>query len=532
MQSTEKVERVARHQWVTMPPSDPDPQVVEQCTKHAISAAVADLEGVSIESVTINRTGQFHTPPSVFGFPVYVEENLPDYCEVLVHQASPGGHIAEVRVWVPLVWNGRFLGTGGGGNRTTFGFIPGDDVRNTTLPNAVRNGFAAAGTDGGVGGDPRLWDWQLIEETGELDGELIENWIHRSTHEMTLIGKAVTTAIHGTTPRFSYFQGSSGGGRQALTQVQRYPNDYDGVWAADPAINWPRFIPAELWPALVMKELDNALAPAKLEAFRTAAVEDFNQRNGTSEPFITSVEPPTFDAKRLVGQSTSAGDITETDAAVMNMIWEGPKTPSGEQLWFGLRPGAETWGEMMPGVGLCVTVEDDNGQRKPDPFLGALAWFGTWMLRDPQWDWTTLTFEEFARLFKKGVEEFADTAIDDPDLIGLRDGGAKLLLTHGADDQVIFSQGTVHYFDRVLDHMGGVAGTSNFARFFLCPGDGHSFRLEQNFGLDLATGMVALMNWVENDIAPESLDLLHYAEDKIAIDGTRQVDAYALHPSK
>ncbi|WP_051182018.1 tannase/feruloyl esterase family alpha/beta hydrolase [Nocardia vinacea] len=509
-----------------MPPNEPDPQVLQRCTKHAISAAVADLEGVSIESVTINRTGQYHVPPSPFGFPQYVEENLPDYCEVLVHQANPGDHIAEVLVWVPLVWNGRFLGTGGGGNRTTFGFVEGDQLRNAAISSGLRNGFASASTDGGYGHDPRLADWQFIEETREHDRELIENWVHRSTHEMTIIGKAVTAAIHGTEPRFSYFQGSSGGGRQALAQVQRYPNDYDGVWATDPAINYNRFIPAELWPALVMKELDNALPPAKLEAFRTAAVEDFNHRNGTSEPFTTSIEPPVFDAKRIVGQATDAGDITEADATVMNMIWEGPKTPSGEQLWFGLRPGAETWGEVTPGVGLCVTTEDEDGRRKPDPFFVVTSWFATWLLRDPQWDWTTLTFEEYALLFKKGVEEFAEVAVDDPDLTGLRDSGNKLLLTHGTDDQVIFSQGTVHYFDRVLDRMGGFAGTRNFARFFFCLGDGHSARIEKNFGLDLATGMVTLMNWVENGIAPDHLDLVHLAQDKVTVDGTRRVSAY------
>lgn len=526
MQTTERIERVSPHRWVTMPPGEVDPKVLSRCTKEEIGATVNTLNGVTIESVTINRTGRYEVPPSPFGFPQYIEEDLPDYCEVLVHQANPGGHTAEVLVWVPLIWNGRFLGTGGGGNRTTFGFVEGEELRNAGIASCLRNGFATACTDGGYGNDPRLADWQFIEETRELDRELIENWVHRSTHEMTLIGKAVTTAIHGVAPRFSYFQGSSGGGRQALAQVQRYPNDYDGVWATDPAINYTRFIPAELWPALVMKELDNALAPTKLEAFRTAAVEDFNRRNSTSEPFTTSLEPPVFDANKIVGQTTDAGDITESDAMVMNMIWEGPKTSSGEQLWFGLRPGVETWGEVTPGVGLCVTTEDEDGHRKASPFFVVTSWFATWLLRDAQWDWTTLTFEEYFQLFKKGVEEFPELAIDDPDLSGFRDSGNKLLFTHGTDDQVIFSQGSVHYFDRVIDRMGGVSATRDFARFFFCLGDGHSSRIEKNFGVDLATGMVTLMNWVENAVAPDHLDLLHIAEDKSTVDGTRRISAY------
>ncbi|MFE5474119.1 tannase/feruloyl esterase family alpha/beta hydrolase [Nocardia sp. NPDC056541] len=521
----EKIERTARDRWLVVPTSEPDPQVVHRCTEAVVAAALAEVSDASVVSVAINRTGQLNVPASAIGMPAFIEQDLPGYCEVVVHQQDPGGHTVEIRVWVPLTWNGRFLGTAGGGNRTTAGLMSGDEFRGATLANAVRNGFAAASTDSGVGRDPRISDWQLDESTGELDDNLIENWVHRSTHDMTVIGKAVTTAIHGATPRFSYFQGTSGGGRQAIAQARLHPADYDGVWSSDPAMNWTRLIPAELWPALVMKELDNALAPEKFEAFRQAVVDDFALRTGSPESFTTSDEPPAFDPYRLVGQATTAGPIVEADAQVMKMIWDGPRTATGEQLWFGLRPGAESWGALGP-HGLCITKEEPDGRRTPDPWAIALSWFATWLQRDPEWDWRTLTFDEYERLFLKGIEEFAYLSVEDPDLSELRDGGRKLLLTHGTDDQVIFSQGSRHYFDNVIEHMGGRPATDEFARFFLCAGDGHSFRIPSGFGIDLATGMIALMNWVENGIAPDSLETLHFADDGISVAEVRSIAAY------
>lgn len=524
----ETISRQSHHHWMTISPASADPNVVERCTADAIAEALKDIPDATVHSVAINREGKLDVPAGAMS-PAFVESDMPEYCEVIVHHSSAGNYVAKVTVWVPLTWNDRFLGTSGGGNRLTLGLMPTTaSSRILTLATALRNGFATASTDGAVGDDPRVTDWQFNEDTGENDSELIENWVHRGTHDMTVIGKAVTAAIHGRAPRFSYFQGISGGGRQAIASALYHPEDYDGVWSDVPAINWTRFIPAEFWPPVVMKELNNPLSPIKLEAFRQAAVDDFNLINGVSEAFITSVEPHDFDPYRLVGQHTDDGEITETDARVMRMIWDGPITPEGERLWFGVRPGVETWGwnPSAPGLGLCVTTETPEGDLAPDPFYIAHAWFRTWMLRDPDWDWTMLTMDEYFALFSKGLEEFAHVAVDDPDLSEFRDHGAKLLLTHGLDDPLIFAQGTQHYFDRVLDEMGGFAEVSEFARFFPCAGDGHGGPTSvKSFGADVATGMMTLMNWVEKGDAPDFLDTLHFSEEG-QVNEVRRVEVY------
>ncbi|MGV0740604.1 tannase/feruloyl esterase family alpha/beta hydrolase [Mycobacterium syngnathidarum] len=492
----QEIGRVSDQQWLPMPRRERDALVVERCQRAVVAKVLGDLPGVQVRDVKVNQSGVAHIPASVFGIPGFTDDDVPEYCSVQVEHRTAAGHVSVVDVWVPLVWNGRFLGTGGAGSRLTIGQGP--------LLVGVKNGFATACTDGGLGEDQRIYDWQFNADSKQNDATLITNWAHASTHDMTVIGKAVTTAIHGFAPAYSYFQGSSGGGRQALASAMYHPADYDGVWSSMPAINWTRLASASLWPALVMKELDNAVPAAKLEAFRQAAVFDFNQRNGTEWPFIASVASHPFDPFTVVGKATDAGVISDSDARVMQMIWDGPRKPDGERLWFGVRPGVETWGAMVPNLGLCVTKETGSGL-VPDPGPIAVSWFQTWLLEDPEWDWTTLTFEEYFRLFEMGLEKFAHISMDNADLSAFRDNGSKLLITHGTDDQVISPEGTCHYFDRVIGTMGGSEEASRFARLFLSLGEGHGFTEPGRFAIDMATGMTALMNWVERGIAPDEL---------------------------
>ncbi|MEU1548340.1 tannase/feruloyl esterase family alpha/beta hydrolase [Nocardia sp. NPDC005745] len=518
--------QVNPEQWVIMDRPVRDPQVLERCTPEVVAAAISHIDGAEVVSVTVNTTGRFQPPPPMMpGFPPLPEiTGLPDYCDVRIRQTGPGGHVAEVVVWLPLDWNGRFLGCTGGGNRTepAWAFPLPAAFRGNTMPIAIRNGFATAGTDAG-NRDPRPVDWGLDPETRELDWDLIENWVHRSTHEMTIIGKAVTEAVHGVPPQYSYLQGTSGGGREAMMQAQRYSQNYDGIWAADPALNWSRFILAEIWPVLVMNEENNPLAQAKLEAFREAVLDAVSGSDG--DRFLPDVSVPDWDPHSIVGTHTDAGVITETDARVMRKIWDGPRRASGEQLWYGLRPGTQCWGAPVgAGFGLAGSATVD-GKVQPVPFFICNGYVGGWLQREPNWDWTTLTYEEFERLFDHSVAEFAALDADNPDLSGVRDAGAKVLLSHGLADEVIFPEGTLHYYQRVLETMGGPDNTDPFFRLFLSPGDGHGHLAGDGPGLSMASGMAALMNWVEHGVAPDSI-----VGERYDATGTQLLEARPLFP--
>src|SRR3954463_16698839 len=89
---------------------------------------------------------------------------------------------------------------------------------------------------------------------------------------MTTVGKALTAAFYGKAPRYCYFVGGSTGGRQGLMEGQRFPDDYDGIFSAWPAINWHRFAPASLCPEVVMLSMSNFVSKAKLDAATAAAI--------------------------------------------------------------------------------------------------------------------------------------------------------------------------------------------------------------------------------------------------------------------
>src|SRR4029077_20545651 len=95
-------------------------------------------------------------------------------------------------------WNGRYLGTGNGGDA---GFINYDD-----LSRGVQRGFATASTDTGhVRTDAR---WGLHHP------ERVENFGIRAHHLLAERSKSMIDAYYGKSASRSYFMGCSGGGSQ------------------------------------------------------------------------------------------------------------------------------------------------------------------------------------------------------------------------------------------------------------------------------------------------------------------------------
>ena len=156
------------------------------------------------------------------------------------------------------------------------------------------------------------------------------------------------------------------GGRQGLSEAQRYLADYDGILAAAPAINWQKFIPAEFWPQLVMLVSGNFLPQCKFAAFQAAAIQACDRAgDGVADGVIGDPFALQFDPSLLVGTGTPCGTISAADANVVAKIVQGPRAANGDFLWFGL-----TWGSSFSG--LANTTATGGA-----PFPIALAHLGT-----------------------------------------------------------------------------------------------------------------------------------------------------------
>jgi hypothetical protein len=391
----------------------------------------------------------------------------------------------EIRIWIGIPtanWNGRFLGTGGGG-------FSGGGTFGINRPLAL--GYASGATDTGHQGGSGSF---ALDSNDRLNWQLIRDNAHVGIHEMTITGKALTEALYGVAPRYSYFNGCSTGGRQGLMEAQRYPQDYDGIVSAAPAINWVRFIPQELWGAVVMNEEDNPIPACKLAAATAAAIEACDTIDGVEDGVIEDPVRCEFDPESLVGTSAGAcGAFTAVDASIIRQFWDGPRGVGGKFLWYGLPRGADLnalWG-------------GDGEPLRPRAFSISLDWFRYFLAEDPDLDWTSISPARYERYFEQSVEQFSEViATDNPDLAAFRDRGGKLLIWHGWADQLISAHGTVDYYERVVDEMGGAEETAEFARLFMAPGVGHCAGGAGPSPVEL---LDTLRVWVEEGDAPEIL---------------------------
>jgi feruloyl esterase len=434
----------------------------------------------TVTAATVDASGSFTVPEGQGGIgeasPGDVLPDLPAFCEVSLLRTNPPAHDhVHIEVWLPLsTWNGRFDGVGGGG------FVAGISFR--ALAAALRSGYAAASTDTGHPAAQQDGSFALAA-AGALDEPAITDFADRAVHEMTVAGQAVTARFYSAPAEYSYFTGCSQGGRQALTEAERYPADYDGILAGAPAVNFAHLSPAQLWPVFVEQQAGDYLPKCKFAAFQSAVVARCDRLDGVVDGIVGNVAACRFDPRSLIGTRTPCGVITRTDTEVMARIWQGPRTTGGRFLWYGIEPTA------------------DASMLAQNPWYVGTSWLQYWVNRDPDFDWTAMSSADFTRDFEQGVREFGPLVDNSADLSRFRAAGGKLVLWTGLSDQFIPSQDTIAYWDTMTRRS---REPDSFARLFLAPGVGHCGTVG-NSGPVPADPLGALTSWVENADAPESI---------------------------
>ena len=420
---------------------------------------------------------------------------LPEYYEIeLIHRT--GDFCETIIVWSPVLWNDRFAGTAGGGISTggrNYLTRPNNTQRGWTVPFAVMNGFTAATA---YAGNIESWNDYTTDESGKLRGELYENWRLRTTHNMTVFGKAIAEILHQRPVKYSYLNGGSGGGRQSLMEVQNYPHDYDGVWASCPAINWHYFLISGFWPIAVMNEHNHYLSSAKNRFF----LEEIHKLNGGRDAYYDLPVIPEFDSKTLIGRKVGLFEITEKDSLVMNEILKGPHREDGTKLWYSFRPGVQNWQKVIP-IG---TYYYPLFSKKIKPFiLGPI--YLTWITGDKNYRYKDMGYKEFVLLFDLGAEKFADSLGDSVEIDAFASHGGKVIIDHGTDDPLIPVDGTLDYYRKLVEHFGSSGSLDSFLRLYITPGDNHGNCWGNNAGITEKAGMTALIDWVEKGISPEGV---------------------------
>ncbi|KAK9419692.1 putative Carboxylic ester hydrolase [Seiridium unicorne] len=465
--------------------------------------AFPDITGLSVLSIEALDQHNYTYVPGPFAAGLPDSSPIPDlsYCNVTVTYTHPGWHDSiNVNILLPTDdWNGRFSAIGGGALTTG-----GGKVAEFLMMPIMASGFATATTDGGHSSDvlgPELNEpsWALTSP-GNVNWPLLMDFASVALHDTATVGKAVVEAFYGTAPAYSYFFGGSTGGRQGHMLAQRYPQDYDGIMALFPAVNWVRFFWADFWPTFVMDQMRTYPQPCEFDAITAAVVSACDKLDGLEDGIISRIDLCDFDPHDVVGQAIQCGDAEATVSSaaveVIQKTWDGPRSSTGEFQWYGFGKGTSS---TQPITGPIQLRCNEEGSCRPE---SNAVWARYWVKKDPSFDISAITHQEWDDLVHASINEY-DSIIgtSDPDLSAFKRRRGKMVNWHGTMDAAIPFNGSTDYYDRVLSRD---SEAPDYYRFFVAPGAGHCF----NCGPTPPPPMDYIVDWVEKGVAP---DVLHAA---------------------
>jgi hypothetical protein len=467
------------------------------------------MPATTITEARLVAAGTFVGPPAPFsGRDISaLYKSLPPFCRVSASTKSTSDSDIKIEVWLPVSgWNNKLLGLGNGGFAGLIDYL--------NLAMAMSEGYAATATDAGHTGSPVDAAWAAGHP------EKVVDFGHRGIHEMTRVAKTVAAEFYGRAPRRSYFHGCSDGGREALMEAQRYPDDYDGILAGAPASHWTALLTTAVWHTRALT-LDPAsfIPPAKIPAIASAVNAACDTLDGVKDGILTDPRRCRFDPATIQCKTGEDADtcLTAPQAVALRQVYEGPRDAAGRRIFPGYLPGAEEGGD-----GWVTWITG----KQPNTSLMAMfgnAYFSHMVHGNPQWDYREFVLEADLRA---AIEKTAQTLdATDPNLAAFRARAGKLILYHGWQDPAIPAESTTDYYESVVARLGQ-RETESFVRLYMAPGVQHcadgpgpdAFGQAGDWSSDDAARSlrVALEQWVERDTAPVTIIASKYTGEELA----------------
>jgi hypothetical protein len=402
-----------------------------------------------------------------------------EVCNVNINltHGSSGDHV-RVQTLLPIDgYSGRLVGVGGGGlNEIRF-----DDLLAEHLP----GGFAAVTTDAGF-----LSHAELMEMRVEEFEQLMKNLAYVSTHDLTLVGKALAKQFYGVDVEYAYWNGCSMKGRPGLVEAQRYPEDYDGIYAYSPVVDWPRFSVSSIWPHLIQHRYNLWPETCIWTGITNMAIEACDHLDGAIDGVIGNPLDCGFKAMSIIGQTVCSDTVvTETMAKVWDEVSGGPTNPDGSNAWFG----------YPVGTNMTRLVAREG--------FPLLSWFTALFVEGitpKEMTLDTIPADELYLRIEKADRLYSKLfSTNNVDLTQFRDAGGKLLVWHGWSDGTISAEDSINYQRRVQENLEGGADVEDFFRLFIAPGVDHC---RDGNGALPTRAMQQLIDWVESGLEPETLD--------------------------
>ena len=401
---------------------------------------------------------------------------------------------------MPLNWNGRFVFQGGGGVdgtiRTAFG-----ELRTGVTP-ALSQGAAVVTSDMGHKGV------NTGDATFGLDPQARIDWGYNALDKVTVLAKDLIGKFYGSAPRYSYFMGSSGGGRQGMILAQRFPQHFDGIVSGAPILEQHL---AQLGSMQMLREfiaiapknssgepiLSQSFSDADLKLIATGVLRKCDALDGASDGLIENYPACNYSVAEL--KCPAAKDVTclsPQQVMAFDKVMAGPRNSAGVLL-YPATPWESIIGESewrLNNIGTSTTTVANsrkaNNQSIKYLFMTPAApmfdYFKFDMDIDPPSMMASASF----------------SAANSTDYKGFKERKGKQLIYVGLGDSLVNPAGVNRWYRELVTANGGIEATQQFARFFNVPGMGH-----RNTGraLDVFDPVTAIYDWVEKGQAPEQL---------------------------
>lgn len=365
-------------------------------------------------------------------------------------------------------------------------------------------GFATVGANNGHNG--------TSGEPFYQHPEVLEDFAYRSVHTGVVVGKQLTRLFYNQSFNKSYYLGCSTGGRQGLKSVQQFPEDFDGVVAGAPAIS---FINLCSWGLRFYTLTGPEGSPTYLTTAQWTAVHEevIRQCDGLDGAKDGILEDPDLCQpiiETLICQSGSNQTtcLTGQQAETVRKVFSPFYGEDGNLLYPRIQPGSEISDAFIYYSGSFFPYGSD--------------WFRYVVYNDTTWDPVTFTVHDAAVALAQNPFNIQTW---DGNLTNFRNTGGKLLTYHGLEDPIISSENSKRYYAHVASTMNlNPSALDDFYRFFPVSGMSHcsggegAHRIGNQIQNAAATDaednvLMAMVRWVEEGVAPDTVRGTHLAED-------------------
>jgi len=477
-------------------------------------------------------------------------------------ETSPGAPVSRYTygiIWqarLPNEWNSKFYMPGGGG---TDGSVPGTTARlNQGYDEAANN----SGHNNAVNSDP------LAGGTASFGTDYLArvDFAYNAIDVTTRTAKRLIDLYYDTTPAYSYFEGCSMGGREAMMVTQRFPAHFNGVVSGDPAF---RITKVGVWAAYEGKQLaalarsrdlisgfgvpfaNNTFTNQDLQLISNAVLTACDHLDGlvdgmvnNSQACTTPVVAPVLNGLRCSGDKTAACLAGDQITAILNIYGSGAPNSQGVPQYAPWMWDAGIAGCTSPVDCNTPTAANINGGWRAWNIGGFNASFIPHVSNTPNgalnfaslgggaipllfatppilpaptandglaslimnYDFDTLAASIFGTSASFPVSDTALLNVDATDLSPFKASGGKLLIWQPQSGGPFSPQDMVNWYTEMNSAVRGgednFKAARSFARLFLLPGVNHCGGGPGTSAIDPFSPVV---NWVENGIAPASL---------------------------